>query len=151
MSTINDFKRIARDVVELGELQIQLFAIDGKVAVYKLIFATVAITFAATLSLSAFTALIFAGAWALHEFCVWPMSVSLLTCGLIGLVLAMILVALGYRSVRQAANAMGETKSELVSNLRWMKSTLTSDDDSPKSQNRVDLSDRFARNNDRVF
>ena len=135
MTTIDGFKRIAGDVTNLCELQLQLLSLDGKVAASRAISAVVTFVMALVISLAAITSLLFAGAWGLHEYCNLKLSLCLLLSGGFGLLVAVVLYAIGYQFAKQASTGMAETRSELAANVRWLKSVLTSNVESKPDNN----------------
>ncbi len=130
MTSINDLRQIAGDVADLCELQVQLLAIDGKAAASKATASFVGLVLASAVMLASCTTLMVAGGWALHEFCLWPLSVGLATSALVGMALAMAMTVFAYRSSKNAVASLGETRNEFATNLRWFKSLLAKDTDS---------------------
>lgn len=153
MSTVAGFKRVARDVTDLCELQLQLLAVDGKVATRRGALAGLALGLALTISVSAITTLLLSAGWAVHEFFHWPVSGGLLLSAGVALVVVVVLVWIAYRALKQALGCLDETRSEMAQNLKWIKSML-SDDLPPGSAPAKSgpSPERFSRSaNDRVF
>jgi len=131
MASVSGFKRIARDIAALAELQLQLLAIDGKVAATRGFIAVAAAAVAAVIALSSFTVFLIAAGVAIYEFASLPLSGGLLISGIVGLIVAVLLTLMAWRAFKQAFGAMEETRSELANNIRWAKLMLSSDDDEP--------------------
>lgn len=134
MSNESGFKRVARDVTDLFELQMQLFAVDSQEAMRRVVKAVVLIAIAAVIALATMTTLVMAAGWALHEFAGWPLSLSLLSAGIGGLVIGGALALMGLVALRRALALLDEPKRELTENLRWLKATILAPSTSARNQ-----------------
>ncbi|WP_153556417.1 phage holin family protein [Roseimaritima sediminicola] len=150
MNNESGFKRVARDVSDLFELQMQLFAVDSQEAVRKVVKASVLLGIAAVIGLSVVTVLILAAGWGIHEVAEWPLSVSMLTSAVVFLLVAGILGWVGVTALKRALALLDEPKRELAENLRWIKATLLAPDTSPRNLlRRESFHSRFQVSSDR--
>ena len=78
MDQPSGFRRVVRDVADLCELQFELLAVDGKIAVHRSAIAAVTLLIGAIFGLSAVVAIVLALASLLHEQAGWTISSSLL-------------------------------------------------------------------------
>lgn len=147
MSTVAGFKRVARDISDLCELQLQLLAVDGKVAAGRSALAAVATGLALAIGVSSITTLLLAAGWALHELLEWRLSVSLLVAAGGALVAAALCVLIAYRAMKQALASLEQTRSEFSENLRWIRSMMSDDaaSASPLPTANGRSGDRFSR------
>lgn len=134
MSNESGFKRVARDVTDLFELQMQLFAVDSQEAMRKAVKAVVLIGIAAAVTLATMTTLVMAAGWGLHEYSGWPLSLSLLSAGIGGLVISGLIAFVGVVALRRALALIAEPKRELTENLKWLKATILAPSTSPRNQ-----------------
>ncbi|QEG40761.1 phage holin family protein [Roseimaritima ulvae] len=134
MSNESAFKRVARDVTDLFELQMQLFAVDSQEAMRRVVKAVVLISVAAVISLAVVITLVLAAGWGVHEFTEWPLSLSMLTAAGGALLLGGLLGWMGYAALQRALALLNEPKRELTENLRWLKATILAPETSPRNQ-----------------
>lgn len=134
MNNPSSFSTVARDVIDLCELQIQLLSIDSQAAKRKLTRAGVFAATAATLAGSALTVLMMGTGILLAEFTRLSTGGGLLLVGVLMFVLVTLLVVASLFAVQAAAAAMSETKSEFAENLRWLKAMLVAPQTSHRNQ-----------------
>ncbi len=128
------FRRVVRDVADLCELQFELLAVDGKIAVQRSATAAVTLLIGAIFGLSAVVAIVLALASFLHEQAEWTISSSLLAAAAIAAVLGGMLAIIGSVILKKAMSALDETRSEFAENLRWIKAAVVAPDASPQSK-----------------
>ncbi|WP_044303196.1 phage holin family protein [Rhodopirellula sallentina] len=130
----SSFRRVAQDVCELFELQMQLISVDSQEAKRKLTRSIVFAVTAAVLAGSALTVLMIAFGLLLGEFTELSDGGAMLVVCLLVFVVVAVLGWLALRAVQAASDAMAETKSEFAENLRWLKATLIAPESSPRNQ-----------------
>lgn len=153
MHNESGFKRVARDVTDLFELQMQLFAVDSQAAIHRAVVAAVLMVSALVIALAALTTLLLSAGWGLHEWLEWPLGLSLLLVAVVALVVTAVLALIGFRSLRRALALLDEPKRELTENLRWLKATIIAPQTSARNQLRSESfgdgyplgSDRFSQ------
>ncbi len=130
----SSFGRLAQDIFDLCELQLQLLSVDSEEAKRRAIHAVILVAIGATLAGSALTTAMIGGGFLLSEVADWTVGASLLTVAgcIIGFVIVLFIAA--NRAVRAASAAMQETKSEFVENVKWIKAVLRSPQSSPRNQ-----------------
>ncbi len=145
MNQSSGFRRVVRDIADLCELQLELLAVDGRVATRQGFKAGLLLVVAAVFALSAVTVCLLAMASALHEQLGWTLSGSLLVASISAACVGAFLALIGLVVVRKAFNAMEETRSEFAENLRWIKAAVISPETSPRAQvNENSFTDPFA-------
>ncbi len=138
-------RRVVRDVADLCELQLELFAVDGKQATRRSVAALALLLIALVFGFAAITAAVFASAHWLHESAEWAMSTSLLAAGGIAASIGVLLAIVSWVFISKAMSALDETRSEFAENLRWIKAAVVAPETSPRAQVRKDsFSDRYA-------
>jgi uncharacterized membrane protein YqjE len=132
----SSLQRLARDIIDLMELQFQLIAVDSRISRAKIakaiVYAVVAVGLigsAATVGLIGISSLV-------DQYTELSIGGSLLVISAITFVLILLLIYLAIRSIRTAVDAMQETKSEFAENLRWLKTTLLNPEASARKQSR---------------
>ncbi|MCM2371654.1 phage holin family protein [Aporhodopirellula aestuarii] len=134
----SSFQRVARDVLDLFELQMQLISVDSQEAKRKLTRSIICGSVAAVLAGSALTVLMIACGLVLGEFTSLSTGGAMLViCAVVFFVVA-VLGWTALKAINAAANAMAETKSEFAENLRWLKATLVAPQSSPRNRFRRD-------------
>jgi len=117
---------LTHDVIELAELQTQLFALDVKSTTRKtrtsLILAVVGIC----LLLGSIPIGLMAIAYMFIERLAWSQAAGLAVAMLIGLVLSGGFLAAGYAQITKGMGAMKRSRDELSRNIAWIKSNLRS-------------------------
>ena len=144
MNQNSSFARVARDVLDLCELQMQLLSVDSQAARRKLTSAIACGITAAVLAGSALTVVMAGAGFLLAETTDLSSGGGLLIVGGLMFAIVTVLIVVSLIAVKAAAAAMSETKSEFAESLRWLKATLVSPDSSPRNQMR---SETFPREN----
>ena len=134
MDTSSSFQRVARDILDLCELQMQLVSVDSQAAKRKLVTAVICSAAAMTLAGSALTVLIVGGGLLLVESTSLSAGGGLLVIAVATLLCVAALLCISLSAVKAAAAAMAETKSEFAENIRWLKATLVKPSKSPRNQ-----------------
>lgn len=134
MTQPSGFRRVARDIADLCELQAELIAVDSKAAVRHSGIAAALLMTAAILGLSATTATVFAIASLLHEQALWTVSNSLLAAALGAAVISGLLIVIGSLVLKKAMATLDETRSELAENLRWIKEAIIAPESSQRAE-----------------
>ena len=132
------FRRVARDILDLGELQLQLLSIDSQEARQQAGRAVAWLTVALALGGSALTVVMVGAGFALADWAEWPVGLSLLAVAAIVFVFVLLLGYFAYRALRSATSSMQECKSEFVENVKWLKATLIAPGSSPRHQMRAE-------------
>lgn len=138
MNQPSGFRRVVRDVADLCELQIELLAVDGKVATRRSGIAIALLLISAIFALAAITAAVIALAALLHENAHWTISSSLLAAAGIAAAAGILFTIIGLIVLRKALSALDETRSEFAENLRWIKAVVVAPETSPRAQVRED-------------
>jgi Putative Actinobacterial Holin-X, holin superfamily III len=133
MNQPSGFRRVVRDIADLCELQVQLLAIDGKVAAGRGGAAAVVLTIAAIFGLSAVLTCLLALASLLHEQAAWTVSSSLLAAAGVAALIGGLFALIGMSFYKKAMSAFDETRSEFAENLRWLKAAVAPET-SPRAQ-----------------
>jgi uncharacterized membrane protein YqjE len=127
-------RRVTRDIADLIELQMQLLSVDLQSAKRQMTQAAACVTLGGMLAGSALTVTLVGCGYLLHESTELSVGQSLVAVGLVVAVIAACLALVALRAARTAAVSMGESKSELAENLRWLKATLIDPENSPRNQ-----------------
>ncbi len=143
MNPPSSFAKVARDVLDLCELQMQLLAVDSQAAKRELVRAIVCAFVAAVLVGTALTLLLAGVGVVLAEMTQLSVGGGLLVAGGVTMAIIAILLMVAWAAVKAASASMKETKSEFAENLRWLKATLVSPQTSARNQIR---SESFSRN-----
>jgi hypothetical protein len=127
---------LARDVLELTELQGSLLKVEtkeaGRIAWRTLIWATLGITFL----VAALPVALFAVAQALTDYAEWPRTAALGAAAVGSLIVSAIATTVGWRTFQHLLTAWRRSSNELSENVAWLKATLDSDDPSPSAPRR---------------
>ncbi|QDV69476.1 hypothetical protein Poly24_31920 [Rosistilla carotiformis] len=130
--------RVARDVLDLCELQLQLLSVDSQEAKRKATRAMIFHAVALALGGSAVTTLMIGGGFLLHDWAGWTIGASLVTVSGVMLLIVAGLLMSAMRATSEASAAMHETKSEFVENLKWLKAVLINPETSARNQLRAE-------------
>jgi cytochrome c biogenesis protein CcdA len=137
------FGQVARNVIDLIELQFQLLSIDSQVARGKAVNALACLVIVAVLTGVTLTVLMIGVGHLIHEYSEWSLGVSMLAAGGIGILIITFFAVAAGLLLRAATAAMKETKSEFVENLKWLKAVVVSPSTAPRNTIR---SETFATN-----
>ena len=138
MNHSSSIRRVTQDIVDLFELQLELFSVDAQVMQRKIVRAAIYGITALALGGSALTVVFLGGGVLLHELSGLSAGVSLLIIGGIVFVIVAILLYVALGAFKSATAAMSESKSEFSESLRWLKATLISPSTSPRNQLRAE-------------
>lgn len=122
------------DLVDLFELQVELFRVDSQAAKESFGKSVVLGAAAVMLSGSAMTVLLLGLGFLLRDYTSIPTGIAVTVTGAIALAFVGILAWAAVRSVQQAAACMTQATSELSENLKWIKATLISPNTSARNQ-----------------
>jgi hypothetical protein len=120
------FSELAHDVIELGELQAQLFAIDVKSTVKKTGSSVLLSVVGLCVLLGTVPVILFALGYLIHELLDWPVSAGLGIAAVIGIVISAGILLLAWNRLSAGLNSMQRSSEELRRNIAWIKSTLKS-------------------------
>jgi hypothetical protein len=136
-NVVSNFSELAHDAVELGELQVQLLAIDAATAWQRmrtgLIFAIVT----TCLLLGSIPIILLVVAEALVEFANWSRTAALGLAGGIGMVLVVIVAALAWHRLNTMFAAFERSRAEFSQNVTWIKSNLKQPTGRPRRRSEV--------------
>ncbi|MCS7465497.1 phage holin family protein [Stieleria sp. ICT_E10.1] len=130
----SSFQKVIRDLIDLWELQWQLFSVDAQAAKRSLGRAIACTLVALLLVGSGFTVFLFGLGFLLEERTRLSTGTALSAVGAATLGVVGVLLLIARSGAKSAAAAMEESKSEFNENLRWLKATLVAPDSSPRNQ-----------------
>ena len=126
------FAGLAHDVIELGELQAQLFAHDVKSTTQKTRTSLLLSVVGACVLLGSIPVLLYALAEVFVEQFGWSQSAGFAVAALIGIGASAALLAAAWNRLSVGLHSMQRSRDELNRNIAWIKSSLRSQS-SPKS------------------
>ena len=141
MNTPSSIGKVIRDIVELMELQFQLFSIDAQKAKLAFRRAVIFAVAAAVLLTPAITTLFIGLGFLVGELTSWSIGLSLLVVGAVATIVMGLLAVIGLATLGRVSDAMNESKSELVENMKWIKATVLAPSTSPRNQIRSESFD----------
>lgn len=118
------FSGLAHDAIELGELQVQLLALDVKSTSQNARGAFVLTVAGASFLLSSISVGLFALAELLTEKLGWSQAAADIVAALVGICLGGIFLATAWRQWQAGLSALSRSREELSRNIAWIKSTL---------------------------
>ena len=118
------FSGLAHDVIELGELQAQLLALDVKSTGQNAAGAFVLTIVGASLLLSAISVGLFALAEVFVEKLGWPQSAADLVAALVGVALGGAVLTGAWYQWKSGLSTLQRSRNELSRNIAWIKSNL---------------------------
>ncbi|MCO6042365.1 phage holin family protein [Aeoliella sp. ICT_H6.2] len=121
-------RQLVSDIVELGELQLELLKADASDAAKNMLASLAIAVFAACLILAAAPVLLTAVAHWLTQQTELSMAASLASVSAVTAAIAGVLGASAYHLAKRGAKSLERSRGELQRNLAWLKSSLTSDD-----------------------
>jgi len=128
------FQRVIADVIDLCELQWQLLSVDGQEAKRRATNAAVFLCVGAMIALCALLAAVLGAGWLLAESTIFGVGVSFLIVAAVALLIALVTLWLGARSLSKANESLSETKREFNENVQWIKSVILQPETSPRNQ-----------------
>ena len=142
-SSINALKSstrmLVRDAVELAELQLQLFAADGREMARKSAPPLLTVVAGVTVAMSGLPLLLVGLAYALVEMAGFPVWLAMFTSAVVGIAIGGTAVLIGFRWLRPQLEIWRRSAGELKENVEFLKGSLSrstpedreSDDSSP--------------------
>ncbi len=121
---VASFSGLARDVVELAELQGQLAGLDAATAWRRMRGGLVLAIIGGCTLLGCVPVVLAVGSAALVEFAGWTWTAGLALTGGCGLLIAVIVLAVAYGKLKTTLQPFNRSRDELSSNLAWLKSKL---------------------------
>jgi uncharacterized membrane protein YqjE len=115
---------LTHDVIELAELQTQLFMLDLKKSTQKTRTCLILAVIAACLLLASLPVALMALAELIVEQLEWSRAAALGVATLVGLVLAGVFAGAAYGIVRNGLVSIQRSRDEFNRNIAWIKSTL---------------------------
>jgi hypothetical protein len=115
---------LTQDVIELTELQTQLFVLDVKKSVAKARACFILAVVGACLLLGSIPVALFAVAELLHEQLAWSRAAGFGVATLIGLLLCATVLGFAWTYVKSGLVSLDQSREELRRNISWLKSTL---------------------------
>ncbi|WP_246105662.1 phage holin family protein [Rosistilla ulvae] len=138
MNNHSGFSRVARDLLELCELQFQLLSVDSQEARRKATRAMQLTVISIALGGSALTTSMIGCSFLVHELAGWTPGASLASVAAASFVVVAGLLWAASRATATATAALQETKSEFIENLKWLKAVLIRPETSPRNQLRAE-------------
>jgi hypothetical protein len=123
-NVVSSFSGLAHDVVELGELQVELLQLDTAAAWQRMRMGVMLFVVAACLLLGSIPIILLIIAEALVEFADWSRTASLGVAGLVGLAATGLIAAVAWRRLQTMLAAFERSREEFTRNLAWIKSSL---------------------------
>ena len=118
------FSGLAHDVIELGELQARLLALDVKKTSVDARMAFVLTVVGASFLLCSISVGLFALAELLHEELKWDKSTADLVTAVVGVVLGGGILAAAWHQWQSGMSALTRSREELSRNVAWLKMSL---------------------------
>jgi len=116
---------LGADLIQLGELQLELLAVDARDA-SRAAYKPALLAFLATGFLIGSCPLGLLGlSWWLTDVTTLSLWASSLIIAAVGLVIAGVLFFLGYKGFKRSAALLNRSRAELHSNLEWIKKLLS--------------------------
>jgi|tagenome__1003787_1003787.scaffolds.fasta_scaffold20184461_3 hypothetical protein len=128
------FSGLAHDVIELSELQAQLFAHDVKSTAQKTRTSLVLSVVGLCVLLGTIPILLMALGEFIAELTDWPLSAGLAIAAVIGIVASACLLAAARNRLSAGLNSMQQSRDELSRNIEWIKASLRSQPAKPTSR-----------------
>jgi uncharacterized membrane protein YqjE len=115
---------LLHDVIELGELQMQLLTVDLAEARRRSVLAIVLVGSALVLALSSVPVLLLGIGWALVAWAGWTHAAAFAITAVVALLLAAGLAWLAWRRLNAAIGKLSRSGEEFATNVRWIKDAL---------------------------
>jgi uncharacterized membrane protein YciS (DUF1049 family) len=120
------FSGLAHDVIELGELQAQLFAHDVKSTTQKTRTSLILAVVGVCVLLGAIPVLLFALGELISEQTGWPLSAGLAIAAVVGIAISAAILAVAWNRLNVGLSSMQRSRDEFSRNVAWVKSSLRS-------------------------
>lgn len=117
-------RMLVRDAVELAELQLQLFAADGREMARKSAPPVLTVIAGVTVAMSGLPLLLVGLAYALVELAGFPVWVAMLSSAAIGVVIGGVAALIGIRWLRPQLEIWRRSAGELKENVAFLKGEL---------------------------
>ena len=117
-------RMLVRDTVELAELQLQLFAADGREMARKSAPPVLTVVAGVTIAMSALPMLLVGLAYALVELAGFPVWVAMLSSAVVGFLIGGVAVIVGLRWLRPQLEIWRRSADELKENVEFLKGSL---------------------------
>jgi hypothetical protein len=115
---------LVHDAVELAELQLQLFAADGREMARKSAPPVLTMVAGVTVAMSALPLLLVGLAYALVELAGFPVWLAMFSSAVVGFVLGGVAVLIGIRWLRPQLEIWRRSAGELKDNVAFLKGEL---------------------------
>ncbi len=120
------FSGLAHDVIELGELQAQLFVHDVKSTTQKTRTSLLLSVVGGCVLLGSVPVMLFALGEFIAEQTGWPLSGTLAIAAVVGIGVSAVIFAAAWNRLSVGLNSMQRSRDELNRNIAWVKSSLRS-------------------------
>lgn len=124
LSVTTSFSELTHDVIELAELQAQLFALDIKETSQSTRNSLLLVVAGACVLVGAIPVALMALAELLVEEIGWSSALSYAAATLVGIVIGVGLILAAYVRFRTGVSALSRSREELGRNVAWIKSSL---------------------------
>jgi hypothetical protein len=125
------FSELAHDVIELTELQAQLFVHDVKSTGQKTRTSLILSVVGACVLLGAVPVLLMALGEFITERTGWPQSAGLAIAAVIAIVASAVLMAVARNRLTAGLNSLQQSRDEFSRNIDWIKASLRSQPATP--------------------
>ncbi len=120
------FSELAHDVIELGELQAQLFANDVKSTTQKTRTSLLLSVIGVCVLLGSIPVVLFAVAELIAELTGWPLSGGLAIAAVVGIAASAGFLVTAWNRLNDGLSSLERSRDELNRNIAWIKSSLRS-------------------------
>jgi Putative Actinobacterial Holin-X, holin superfamily III len=120
------FSELAHDVIELGELQAQLFANDVKSTTQKTRVSLLLSVVGVCVLLGSVPVVLFAFGELIAELTGWPLSAGLAIAAVVGIAASAGFLAAAWSRLNDGLSSLQRSRDELNRNIAWIKSSLRS-------------------------
>jgi len=124
MTVARNARALARDVLELAELQTDLLKVDTADWVKRLVLPILLLSGAIVFGIACVLILLMSLAHGLVEWFEISEALALLIAGLVGIVLGVACGLIGWQRLRGSVSVFGRSREELKRNIRWLKKVL---------------------------
>jgi len=128
------FSGLAHDVIELSELQAQLFAHDVKCTTQKTRTSLLLSVVGACVLLGSVPVLLFALGELITEQTGWPLSAGLAIGAVVGIAISAGLMLAAWNRLSSGLSSLQRSRDEFSRNIAWIKSSLRSQPTKPETR-----------------
>jgi len=125
-TVVTSFSELAHDVIELGELQAQLFGHDIKSTTQKTRSSLLLSVIGLCVLLGTIPVILFALAELVVEQLHWPRSAGFAVAAAVGIAVSAGILIAAWKRLSAGLNSMQRSRDELSRNIAWLKSSLRS-------------------------